>query len=72
VFPGSSSVGFADVSGTPNNPRDGHWAFDVLNVGSAVQVDNGVPEPGTWALMITGFGLAGALLRRRRHTFAAA
>jgi hypothetical protein len=25
-----------------------------------------VPEPGTWALMITGFGLAGAALRRQR------
>ena len=25
-----------------------------------------VPEPGTWALMIVGFGLAGAALRRRR------
>lgn len=26
----------------------------------------GVPEPATWALMISGFGLAGAALRRRR------
>lgn len=25
-----------------------------------------VPEPGTWAMMIAGFGLAGSLLRRRR------
>jgi hypothetical protein len=25
-----------------------------------------VPEPGTWALMIAGFGLAGATLRRRQ------
>jgi hypothetical protein len=25
-----------------------------------------VPEPGTWALMILGFGAAGVLLRRRR------
>ena len=26
----------------------------------------GVPEPATWALMLTGFGLAGVALRRRR------
>jgi hypothetical protein len=24
-----------------------------------------VPEPGAWALMILGFGMAGAVLRRR-------
>ncbi len=28
--------------------------------------DNVVPEPGAWALMILGFGAAGAMLRRRR------
>jgi hypothetical protein len=28
----------------------------------------GVPEPATWALMIAGFGLAGAALRRRALT----
>lgn len=28
------------------------------------------PEPGAWALMIMGFGLAGATLRRRRMAFA--
>lgn len=30
-----------------------------------------VPEPGTWAMMICGFGLIGATLRRRRRVIAA-
>ena len=29
-----------------------------------------VPEPASWALMIAGFGLVGARLRRRRAAFA--
>ena len=31
-----------------------------------------VPEPGTWAMMLTGFGLVGVLLRRRRSRVALA
>ena len=31
-----------------------------------------VPEPATWALMLGGFGMSGAALRRRRVAFAAA
>ena len=31
-----------------------------------------VPEPGTWAMMILGFGLVGGMLRRRRHEAATA
>jgi hypothetical protein len=32
----------------------------------------GVPEPASWAMMISGFGMAGATLRRRRTAAAAA
>jgi len=43
--------------------------FTLSNVTSPV---GGVPEPATWGLMITGFGMAGATLRRRRSAAAAA
>lgn len=33
--------------------------------GFATATESVVPEPGTWALMIAGFGMAGVVLRRR-------
>ncbi len=33
-----------------------------------VRVAGSVPEPGTWAMMIAGFGLTGFALRRRKTT----
>ena len=32
---------------------------------SLVQVETGVPEPATWAMMLLGFGLVGGVLRKR-------
>ena len=57
------------------------FASDYSLVGTGVQFDNlvvsgtpkpepqpgGVPEPATWALMLTGFFGAGAAIRRRRY-----
>lgn len=39
---------------------------------SVLVADAPVPEPATWALMIMGFGSAGAMLRRRRLAYARA
>jgi hypothetical protein len=41
-------------------PGNGGVFFDNLSV------SGGVPEPASWALMIGGFGMAGAMIRRRR------
>ena len=44
-------------------------AFELDDVAFATSA---VPEPATWAMMITGFGLAGAAIRRRRTILAVA
>lgn len=45
----------------------------IMNIGNVAYETNAVPEPGTWALMLVGFGGLGAALRaRRRQAFSAA
>lgn len=46
--------------------NNGTWFQNPLGVG--VRVGGGVPllpEPGSWAMMITGFGFVGGMMRRR-------
>lgn len=50
--------------GLGNNNQISDFAPNNANIAS-------VPEPASWALMILGFGAAGAALRRRRHLWAA-
>jgi PEP-CTERM motif len=76
------SIGFAPFSITGGfvsgintldfivNNGGGPTALRVEMSGDA-KATGAVPEPGTWALMISGFGLAGAALRRRRTAVAA-
>ncbi len=66
---GIDTLTFSTAGGT-RGPYDGggeHFAMDNLTINAA----GGVPEPATWAMMIAGFGLAGATLRRRRVALAA-
>ncbi|MGZ6020926.1 MAG: PEPxxWA-CTERM sorting domain-containing protein, partial [Phenylobacterium sp.] len=49
----------------------GESAHSVLD-NISVNGGGAVPEPASWALMIGGFGLAGAALRRRRQVALAA
>ena len=46
-------------------------AFDVIGWNLAVAAP-AVPEPGTWMMMLAGFGLVGGAVRRRRTTQIAA
>ncbi len=60
------------------NTTGGQLAFRQLgptnfvgNILDDVQLSTGiVPEPATWAMMILGFGAAGAMLRRRQVAYA--
>ena len=44
---------------------DESWGIDNFKL-AASPVGGGVPEPASWGLMISGFALTGAALRRRR------
>ncbi len=58
------SVQFFDNDDNDVNP-DSNLGYDTLRFATGA---GGVPEPASWALMITGFGFAGAALRRRTRT----
>lgn len=79
---GAGSFSVALVNGTTYTMG----LFNFGNLGSASSFDangsaralvdwtisyNVVPEPASWAMMITGFGLVGAAARRRRTAIAA-
>ena len=43
-----------------------------LSAAEANALGLGVPEPASWAMMLAGFGMGGAMLRRRRAVAAKA
>jgi hypothetical protein len=80
LAPGSYTVSVQAFSNFANGPnlsngfqgtgtfdgRSSFFAFDILGVEAATQV-GAVPEPGTWAMMLVGFGAIGASMRRARR-----
>lgn len=65
---GAITFGFAmraaGVTDGNGNPVEGD-ASGVLRADNFRIAINAVPEPATWAMMIAGFGLVGAAMRRR-------
>jgi hypothetical protein len=43
---------------------------DVTGFGTIAAAAGPIPEPSSWAMLIAGFGLIGAAMRRRRHAVA--
>jgi len=44
---------------------DESWGIDNIKIDYFTRGGNGVPEPAAWAMMIAGFGLVGAAMRKR-------
>ena len=62
---------FLPVPSGPDEPHNIYYGGKVGITGIAFAVDgkpiiSGAPEPATWLMLITGFGLAGMSARRRR------
>ncbi|WP_372786345.1 PEPxxWA-CTERM sorting domain-containing protein [Phenylobacterium sp.] len=60
------NTGFLSFTPGQHNGADVYATFKLVHDSLP-----GVPEPASWALMIGGFGMAGAALRRRRQAVAA-
>ena len=76
-FGGSAGSGFTTYGG--NASLVDRVRFTLTPTGSSVNIDNlvfrtaaAVPEPGTWALLLIGFGMTGFALRRKKIDFALA
>lgn len=67
---GASNYWLLGAAFLPTNDRDD--GFKISQISVTEHIAGAVPEPGTWAMMILGFGAIGASLRRtRRSAFAA-
>jgi hypothetical protein len=73
IFASNDSLGFGNRTAYPVvteafRAADGNW-YQQDGLDLALRVTGspaGVPEPASWAMMVGGFGLVGASLRRRR------
>lgn len=66
------ALGSAWAAANPGNTVYADAIYSVTGRNQGFVIGGEVPEPAAWALMIVGFGLAGATLRRRRRTLVSA
>lgn len=67
VYVSGISVGVGSTAGNGYHAFADNVVYTTKSGSTAWNFETAaVPEPGTWALMITGFGLAGTALRRRK------
>lgn len=62
----------ASIALVNQNTASGGNDFTLDDIAFGTTRPGGVPEPASWALMIMGVGLAGAVIRRRRASAATA
>jgi hypothetical protein len=63
--------GVSQVLNQSGNVVSGASITGATGANYAASFVSGVPEPASWAMMLAGFGLAGAMLRRQRRVLAA-
>jgi hypothetical protein len=71
TFQSNMPLSFTTVAGLGSFSMSSPYAINAISISYQVN-DNAVPEPAAWALIITGFAGAGAMLRRRRRDHAVA
>ncbi|WP_375290803.1 PEPxxWA-CTERM sorting domain-containing protein [Qipengyuania sp.] len=70
-FRGFTSTGtITSLSASTTQPSSGFVWPSADNLTLAQAVAGAVPEPGTWAMMILGFGVLGTAMRRRKGSAA--
>lgn len=62
----STAIVLAAAPASATASITGPGGSEVSNLPALVEPTATVPEPGTWAMLIAGFGFVGAALRRRR------
>jgi hypothetical protein len=68
----SASFSFSGVTPAFGDIGNNNALDSFTATGFSATFSGAVPEPGTWALMIMGFGGAGAMLRSRRRALSLA